>query len=60
MVREALPHLKQSDQARVINITSTAVKEPIDGLILSNSRAAGHDRPREDAVEGAGAATASP
>ncbi|MEX2246520.1 MAG: SDR family oxidoreductase [Dehalococcoidia bacterium] len=36
-VREALPHLKKSDQARVINITSTAVKEPIDGLILSNS-----------------------
>jgi 3-oxoacyl-[acyl-carrier protein] reductase len=37
LTREALPHLKQSDQARVINITSTAVKEPIDGLILSNS-----------------------
>ena len=37
MVREALSHLKQSDQARVINITSTAVKEPIDGLILSNA-----------------------
>lgn len=37
MTREALPHLKQSDQARIINITSVAVKEPIDGLILSNS-----------------------
>jgi 3-oxoacyl-[acyl-carrier protein] reductase len=36
-VRAALPHLKKSDQARIINITSTAVKEPIDGLILSNS-----------------------
>ncbi|TAK65196.1 MAG: SDR family oxidoreductase [Dehalococcoidia bacterium] len=36
-VREALPYLKQSPQARVINITSTAVREPIDGLILSNS-----------------------
>ncbi len=36
-VREALPHLKRSSQARVINITSTAVREPIDGLILSNS-----------------------
>jgi 3-oxoacyl-[acyl-carrier protein] reductase len=36
-VREALPYLKQSSQARVINITSTAVREPIDGLILSNS-----------------------
>jgi 3-oxoacyl-[acyl-carrier protein] reductase len=37
MVREALPQLKQSDQARIINITSMAVKEPIAGLILSNS-----------------------
>jgi 3-oxoacyl-[acyl-carrier protein] reductase len=37
MVREALPHLRASDQGRVINITSTSVKEPIDGLILSNS-----------------------
>jgi 3-oxoacyl-[acyl-carrier protein] reductase len=37
MVREALPYLKRSDQARVINITSTSVREPIDGLILSNS-----------------------
>jgi len=36
-VREALPHLKRSDQARIINVTSTAVKEPIDGLILSNT-----------------------
>jgi 3-oxoacyl-[acyl-carrier protein] reductase len=37
MVREALPYLKRSSQARVINVTSTAVKEPIDGLILSNA-----------------------
>ena len=35
--REALLYLKQSDQARIINITSTAVKEPIEGLVLSNS-----------------------
>ena len=37
LVREALPRLRASDQARIINITSTAVKEPIEGLILSNS-----------------------
>jgi 3-oxoacyl-[acyl-carrier protein] reductase len=37
LTREALPYLKQSTQPRVINITSSAVKEPIDGLILSNS-----------------------
>ena len=37
LTREALPHLKRSDQPRVINITSTAVKEPIDELVLSNA-----------------------
>jgi 3-oxoacyl-[acyl-carrier protein] reductase len=37
LTREALPHLRKSGQGRVINITSTAVKEPIDGLILSNA-----------------------
>jgi 3-oxoacyl-[acyl-carrier protein] reductase len=37
LTREALPYLRQSDQPRVINITSTAVKEPIEGLILSNA-----------------------
>ncbi len=35
--RAAVPHLKRSDQARIINVESTSVKEPIDGLILSNS-----------------------
>ena len=37
LTREALPYLKRSDQGRIVNITSTAVKEPIEGLILSNS-----------------------
>lgn len=35
--REALPYLRQAGSGRVINITSTAVKQPIDGLILSNA-----------------------
>jgi 3-oxoacyl-[acyl-carrier protein] reductase len=35
--REALPHMKRSGWGRVINITSVAVKQPIDGLILSNA-----------------------
>lgn len=35
-VREALPYLKQSGAGRVVNITSVAVKQPIDNLILSN------------------------
>ena len=36
-VREALPHLRRSGSGRIINITSVAVKQPIDGLILSNA-----------------------
>ena len=37
LVREALPLLKNSGQGRIINIVSTSVKQPIDGLILSNA-----------------------
>jgi 3-oxoacyl-[acyl-carrier protein] reductase len=36
-VREALPHLRSAGGGRIINITSVAVKEPLPGLILSNS-----------------------
>jgi 3-oxoacyl-[acyl-carrier protein] reductase len=35
--REALPYLRRSGGGRVINITSVAVKQPIDRLILSNT-----------------------
>jgi len=40
-IREALPHLKRSGAGRIINITSAAVKQPIDGLMLSNATRAG-------------------
>jgi 3-oxoacyl-[acyl-carrier protein] reductase len=36
-VREALPHLIRSGSGRIINVTSVSVKQPIDGLILSNA-----------------------
>jgi 3-oxoacyl-[acyl-carrier protein] reductase len=36
-VREALPHLQKSGRGRIVNVTSVAVKQPIDGLILSNA-----------------------
>lgn len=36
-IREALPHLKRSGSGRIINVLSVAVKQPIDGLMLSNS-----------------------
>ncbi len=35
--REALPHLRRSGGGRIINVTSIAVKQPIDRLILSNT-----------------------
>ncbi len=36
-IREALPHLVRSGSGRIINVTSVSVKQPIDGLILSNA-----------------------
>jgi len=39
--RAALPYLKKSSGGRIINIVSMSVKQPIDGLILSNSVRAG-------------------
>ena len=41
LVRAALPHLKASGRGRIINMSSTSVKQPIDGLVLSNSIRAG-------------------
>jgi 3-oxoacyl-[acyl-carrier protein] reductase len=41
MVRTALPYLRASDNARIVNVASSSVKEPIPGLILSNSLRAG-------------------
>jgi 3-oxoacyl-[acyl-carrier protein] reductase len=41
MVRAALPHLRASGRGRIVNVESTSVKEPIPGLILSNSLRAG-------------------
>lgn len=37
LVREAVPHLKKSGAGRIVNVTSTSVKQPIPRLILSNS-----------------------
>lgn len=40
-IREVLPVMKKQKWGRIINITSVAVKQPIDGLILSNTARAG-------------------
>jgi len=37
LTRGALPGMKDRGWGRIINITSIAVKQPVDGLILSNS-----------------------
>ncbi|QFT88567.1 3-oxoacyl-[acyl-carrier-protein] reductase FabG [Bacillus sp. THAF10] len=36
MIREALPHLKKNG-GKIINIASSSIKEPIAGLLLSNT-----------------------
>jgi 3-oxoacyl-[acyl-carrier protein] reductase len=37
LAKAALPHLKASDQARIVAITSTSVREPIGSILLSNA-----------------------
>ena len=37
LCRQAIPYLTDSPSPHIINITSTSVKQPVDGLILSNS-----------------------
>ncbi|RLB05908.1 MAG: 3-oxoacyl-ACP reductase [Deltaproteobacteria bacterium] len=41
MTREAVPTMKEKRWGRIINMTSVAVKQPIDGLILSNTMRSG-------------------
>jgi 3-oxoacyl-[acyl-carrier protein] reductase len=36
-IRLVLPHMRKRGSGRIINIVSTSVKQPIDGLILSNA-----------------------
>jgi len=41
MTREAVPVMMQKRWGRIVNMTSISVKQPIDGLILSNTVRAG-------------------
>lgn len=41
LTKSALPHLKRSGSGRIVNITSTSIKQPIAGLVLSNTMRAG-------------------
>jgi len=37
LVRQVLPHMRKTGSGRIITIVSTSVKQPIDGLLLSNA-----------------------
>ncbi len=37
LIRTAVPHMRNSKAGRIINLTSVAVMQPIDGLMLSNA-----------------------
>jgi 3-oxoacyl-[acyl-carrier protein] reductase len=37
LMRESLPYMQKQKWGRIINITSTSVKQPIDNLLLSNA-----------------------
>lgn len=39
--REVIPHMRKEKWGRIVNITSTSVKQPIDHLILSNTARTG-------------------
>jgi 3-oxoacyl-[acyl-carrier protein] reductase len=41
LIRAALPHLKTAGWGRIVVITSTSVRQPIPGLLLSNTLRAG-------------------
>ena len=41
LVRAVLPGMKERRWGRIVNVTSISVKQPVDGLILSNSIRAG-------------------
>jgi 3-oxoacyl-[acyl-carrier protein] reductase len=41
LTRLSLPHLERSDQGRIVNIASYAVRQPVDEMVLSNAIRAG-------------------
>lgn len=36
LIRETLPHMREKDFGRIVNFTSSSIKQPIENLLLSN------------------------
>lgn len=36
LIRETLPHMRERGYGRIVNLTSSSIQQPIDGLLLSN------------------------
>ena len=41
LIRGVLPHMREQDGGRIVNIASSSIKQPIENLILSNTFRAG-------------------
>ena len=41
LIREALPHMRERGDGRIVNVASSSIKQPIENLILSNTFRAG-------------------
>jgi 3-oxoacyl-[acyl-carrier protein] reductase len=41
LIRAALPHMRRRGYGRIVNFTSSSIKQPLDNLILSNTFRAG-------------------
>lgn len=41
LIRETVPHMRRAGGGRIVNISSVAIKQPIPGLVLSNTLRAG-------------------
>ena len=53
LIEAVVPEMRARGWGRIVNVTSTATKEPIPGLMLSNSHRLGGGRRVQDAVPGA-------
>jgi 3-oxoacyl-[acyl-carrier protein] reductase len=41
MIRTSIPYMRKKGEGRIVNLTSTSIRQPIPGLVLSNTLRAG-------------------